>query len=787
MNYKLSEYIKLLENNGLISEKNANENNDISFVTYNSKEACTGTLFICKGAHFKEEYLYDAKKAGAVCYISEKKYDVDMDCIIVNNIRRTMPVVFNMFYDSVWKKLKLIGITGTKGKSTTTYFIKYILDEYLKSMNKPRSAFMSSIDTYDGVESFESHLTTPEAGELFRHFSNAVKSNIDYLTMEVSSQALKYDRVYGVNFDIGVYLNIGEDHISDIEHPDFDDYFRSKMMLFNQCKTACVSLDTLRVDDVLKAASACEKVVTFSSMDENADIFAYDIKKSGNDTVFMVRTPEYTEEITLTIPGLFNVQNALAAIAVCYCLKIPKHYIYVGLMKARSSGRMEIYANSDNRVIAIVDYAHNKLSFQSLYDSVTKEFPSRKIITVFGCPGKKAFQRRKDLGELSGKYSDFVYITEEDHGEEPLMQICEEIAEHVKAQGCRFEIEPDRGQAIKKAIFSADRDTVVLITGKGNETRQKRGTQYIPCPSDVEYTKKFLKEFDISKKIDASEKISSFQSVLPAFRKLYGKTIVVKTGGSIMESEAALRDIYEDIALLKMVGARVVIVHGGGKKISAALEKNGIKAEFCGGYRVTAKNAVEIVEQVLSGGVNKSIVQGLKNEGLNACGISGKDAGLITAVKKEIPEGDIGFVGEIDKVNPQILKLMLENNYIPVISPVSTSVKGETLNVNADDAAFAVAEALKADTLVFLTDVDGILLDINNESTIINSISVDRAKDLLENGFIGGGMLPKLKSCISSIENGVSEVAIINGGIKYNLITYFITKGKTGTTINING
>jgi len=144
-------------------------------------------------------------------------------------------------------------------------------------------------------------------------------------------------------------------------------------------------------------------------------------------------------------------------------------------------------------------------------------------------------------------------------------------------------------------------------------------------------------------------------------------------------------------------------------------------------------------------------------------------------------------VGEIEKVNPQILRLMLENDFVPVISPVSSSIKGETLNVNADDAAFAIAEALKADTLVFLTDVDGILLDVNNESTLINTISVDKAKDLLSNGFIGGGMLPKLKNCISSIENGVNEVAIVNGGTKYNLITYFITKGKTGTTINING
>lgn len=500
MNYKLSDYVNVLEKNGLIVSVSAKNSTDILNITYNSKEACLGSLFICKGVHFKEEYLFDAKDAGAVCYISEKKYDCDMDCIIVNDIRRTMALLFNMYYDNVWKKLKLIGITGTKGKSTTTYFIRYILDEYLESVGKNKSAVISSIDTYDGVESFESHITTPEAGELLKHFNNAVNSDIDYLTMEVSSQALKYDRVYGIDFNIGVYLNIGEDHISNVEHPDFDDYFNSKMKLFAQSEIACVSLDTRRVQEVIDASKSCKRVITFSMENENADVFAYDIKKAGNDTVFMVRTPDYSEEVTLTIPGLFNVQNALAAISVCFVLGIPKQFICSGLLKAKSSGRMEIYSNSDNRVITIVDYAHNKMSFQSLYDSVLKEFPKRRIVTVFGCPGKKAFQRRKDLGELAGKYSDMIYLTEEDAGEEPVIDICEEISKYVKEENCPYEIEPDRGEAIKKAIFSSERDSIILITGKGNETRQKRGTEYIPCPTDVEYANKYLKEFDELKK-----------------------------------------------------------------------------------------------------------------------------------------------------------------------------------------------------------------------------------------------------------------------------------------------
>lgn len=251
-----------------------------------------------------------------------------------------------------------------------------------------------------------------------------------------------------------------------------------------------------------------------------------------------------------------------------------------------------------------------------------------------------------------------------------------------------------------------------------------------------------------------------------------------------MEDNNLIKNIYEDIAMLKMVGAKVLIVHGGGKNISKALEINNIKTEFIGGYRVTDEKAIQIVEEVLSGGVNKKIVQGLKNEKLNACGISGKDAKLITATKKVIPDGDIGYVGEVESVDKTILKLMMDNEIIPVISPVSSAENGSTLNVNADDAAFAIAESLKVDTLVFLTDVDGILLDVNNTNTIINSISIEKGRELLENGFIGGGMLPKLKNCINSVENGVNEVAIINGSQKDSLISYFITKGKIGTTIS---
>ena len=457
--------------------------------------------------------------------------------------------------------------------------------------------------------------------------------------------------------------------------------------------------------------------------------------------------------------------------------------MYVGLMKARSSGRMEVYSNSDNKIVVIVDYAHNKMSFETLFDSVKKEFPGRKISIVFGCPGKKALGRRRDLGTIAGKYADKVYITEEDFGEEPLMKICEEIADYVRSQNCPYEIIPERGDAIKKAIADCGENSVILVTGKGNETRLKRGTVYEPCLTDVEYTQKYLKEYDISHNIDSAEKISNFQDILPALRKLCNKNILIKLGGSVMEDNSLLRNIFDDIALMITLGARIIIVHGGGKKISAELAAKGIESKFISGYRVTGKDSVDTIEMVLSGSVNKNIVQLLRGENINAVGISGKDAGLILAEKKIIPEGDIGFAGGITKVNPDIISLLLDNGYLPVISPVSGNNAGETLNINADEAALAIAEAMKVDTLVFITDVDGILLDVHNDKTIVNYIDIKKAEDLIDKGFIGTGMLPKLKSCISSIKNGVKEVVILNGKVKYSLVSNFINPKKTGTTI----
>lgn len=495
--HTIGEYVSILkEHDLLVSTDYYPEFGEqlVSKVAYNSGKASARTLFVCKGAGFKADYLDAAIKKGAIAYISETDYEKNIPCILVNDIQKSLSLVSGFYFDYAWKKLNLIGITGTKGKSTTAYYVKYIVDELLKAY-EVEAGIISSIDTYDGKIKEESHLTTPESLELQMHFNNAASKKLQYMIMEVSSQALKYGRVYDVMFDVSVFLNISEDHISPIEHTDFEDYFAAKLKIFGQSKIACVNLQTDQVDRVLEAARDAGRVITFGTTPE-ADVYGYDIQKEGFDTIFRVRTDKFDREFRLTMPGLFNVENALAAIAVAYALNIPEHFIYDGLVQARASGRMEVYTtDQDNDVIIIVDYAHNKLSFNKLYESVKAEYPDRKIFTVFGCPGGKAYLRRKDLGILSGLHSEKVFLTSEDPGDEPVKDICEDIARYVRMHNDNYEIIEDREEAIRSSIMASDANTVIVITGKGNETRQKIGKEYVPCASDVDFVKKHLKEY----------------------------------------------------------------------------------------------------------------------------------------------------------------------------------------------------------------------------------------------------------------------------------------------------
>lgn len=498
--YTIGEFEKLLRSRDMLAECELYGKEDmvIRLLTYDSREVETDTMFICKGAAFKPVYLRNSVEQGAVCYVSEKKYELEQDVpyLVVRDIRKAMPVLANFFYNNPWEDLTVTGVGGTKGKSTSVYYMKAVVDDYLMAQNKKDSAVISSIDIYDGKSKTESHITTPEAVELQRHFRNALDTGMEYVQMEISSQALKYHRVDGIIFDVAVFLNISEDHISPIEHVDFEDYFSSKMRMFAQTRTAVVNLDADYISRILKAAEAAGEVITFSTKDARADYYAYEIHKDGQSTRFQVRCAAFDEEFVLTMPGLFNVENALGVIAAAVKMGIPKEYIHSGLLRARSSGRMELYASDDKKILAIVDYAHNKLSFEKLFSSMKEEYPDYEIVSIFGCPGRKALTRRRDLGTVAGRYSKKVYLVAEDPGYEPVEDISRDIAQYVEAEGCPYEMIEDRGEAIKTAIESAEGKTLLLVTGKGGETRQKYGSDYLDCPSDVEYVVRYLEEYN---------------------------------------------------------------------------------------------------------------------------------------------------------------------------------------------------------------------------------------------------------------------------------------------------
>ena len=269
---------------------------------------------------------------------------------------------------------------------------------------------------------------------------------------------------------------------------------------------------------------------------------------------------------------------------------------------------------------------------------------------------------------------------------------------------------------------------------------------------------------------------------LPWIKNLTGKTVVIKYGGAAMVDEQLRRDVMSDIVLLKIIGMRPVIVHGGGKEISKWVGKVGMEPVFINGLRKTDEATMEIAEMVLNK-VNKSLVTLVQELGVNAVGISGKDGGLLKVEKKYSNGEDIGFVGEITEVNPQILYDLLEKDFLPIICPVGMDAEYNSYNINADDAACAIAKAVKAEKLAFLTDIEGVYKDPKDKDTLISELRVSEARELIGDGFIGGGMLPKLNNCIDAIENGVSRVHILDGRIAHCLLLEIFTNRGIGTAI----
>lgn len=497
---ELQTYIDALSDKGILKSFNidaAKLHSLIECVSYDTRKLKGNSIFICKGAHFKNDYAKDALHKGSVCYVAEQKID-DLDSYVeVTNIREAIVVCAQLFFDNAPQKIKTVGITGTKGKGCVAYFLREILDEYLESQNKKKCAFLSTSETYDGINSFESHLTTPETLELYEHFDNAYQSGIEYLIMEVSSLAIKFGRTKGLSYEAACFTNFGRDHISDIEHPNMDDYFASKLKIFDNSKFACFNLDDLKSSEIINYIKDKSKILSFGQ-NVRADLCASNVDANGENISFKLDTPNYSSQIELKTSGIFNVSNALAAASLATCLHVPEKFIVNGLKNTVIPGRMKTYVSKDKKLVIVVDYAHNKMSFEAVFNSLKKEYPDASIGAVFGSVGGKAYERRKDLPETASKYCSYIVICEDETNFDKFDDIANEITSFITIDN--FSVIESREQAIKHIVENWDikGQKVIAFLGKGEEATIKRNGKFIPCMSDMDLANQCIEIYNMS-------------------------------------------------------------------------------------------------------------------------------------------------------------------------------------------------------------------------------------------------------------------------------------------------
>lgn len=475
----------LLENKLLI-ECNINDES-IDYISCDSRDIKDNTLFLCKGAYFKEEYLKSAIKMGATAYVAEQNYKIDgTPCFVVNNILKAMGLISLEFYNHPDKKFTKVGITGTKGKTTVNYLLNNILKEYVKG----EVGLISSIELNTGLRKEESHITTPEAIEMQKYFYEMGQAKLKYATVEVSSQSYKRYRLEGVEFDYGMFLNIDKDHISKMEHPSFEDYFQCKLEFLKHCQNVLVNINTKHLDEVI--ASVKDKNIIFYGTDSKADFYVEEINKKADGFTFIVKNDklQYSTAFKLKMPGRFNIENAVAAIAVAKLLGVDDKSIQRGLLKTKVPGRMNILEEEGRTVV--IDYAHNKLSFEELYKSLKKDYPNRRIISVGGAVGGKAYNRREAFGQVVGKESDYIYLTADDPQFEEVRDICEEIGKYIEDKS-KYEIIEDRKKAIEKAFKNSKDGDIIVLLSKGTDKYQRIKNVDVPYESDPKIAKKNLK------------------------------------------------------------------------------------------------------------------------------------------------------------------------------------------------------------------------------------------------------------------------------------------------------
>lgn len=450
---------------------------EISDIIYDSRKLVTGCVFVCMvgAAHDGHSFISEAIDKGASAVVVEKDVEnipANITIIKVTSTRRALALMSAAFFGNPAKELVTIGLTGTKGKTTTTYMIKSVLESA-----GFKTGLIGTTGVLIGEEKLPTKNTTPESYELHKLFREMVDKGCKYAVMEVSSQGLKLDRTLGIEFDYGIFTNLSPDHIGPHEHDSFTEYVECKSMLFRQCKTAVVNADDEHTDEVLKGHTC--KVLTYSAK-ADADLKASDIefiKDGGKLGMRFNVSGKVNTPVVIYTPGLFSVYNSLVTILCCALLGAQTQAILEGLLKVKVKGRVEIVPCSDDFSV-IIDYAHNEVSTKSVLTTLLEYKPNR-LICVYGGGGNRSRLRRYDMGEVTGAMADLCVLTEDNPRDEDLRQINDDIKIGLaKSNGKYIEID-DRKEAIKYCIENAQKGDMIVLLGKGHQTYQERkGVKY---------------------------------------------------------------------------------------------------------------------------------------------------------------------------------------------------------------------------------------------------------------------------------------------------------------------
>lgn len=469
---QLSELIKNLN----IIKSSGNLGIEISDIVYDSRKAIKNCVFVClKGHNINgHEYIRDALKKGAVAIVSEADIQIaGVTVIVVENTRKFLSEISANFFGHPAEKLKVIGLTGTKGKTTTSFMIKSILEQ---SGNKV--GLIGTLGVVCSDKIIKTNNTTPESYEVQKYLKYMIDEGYSHCIIEASSIGLRDYRVGGFVFDVGVFTNFSHDHIGDGEHSSIEEYLECKSILFKNCKNGIFNSDDIKFSSVSKNCKC--KIKTFA-INNSGNYRAENIRlvnSKGNVGIKFDVSGEFSlSDVYIPLPGKFNVYNALAAIAVCHCLNVSTESIISGLEKVRVKGRVEP-VNISDKFSLFIDYAHNALSMENVLKTL-REYNPHRLVTLFGAGGNRSKIRRYEMGETSGKYSDLSVITSDNPRFENPLDIIEDIKTGINKTNGKYVVIPDRKEAIKYCIKNACDGDIIVLAGKGHEDYQEiKGKKY---------------------------------------------------------------------------------------------------------------------------------------------------------------------------------------------------------------------------------------------------------------------------------------------------------------------